>query len=172
MLVWTKAASRSSLTVLEAGKPAEKGAVNAAKFIRGYMGEKKTESPTEQAASLLSFSYAADMPMIDEVYLQVLKQLVENPSEDSAAKGWELLGLMMSTVSPSLEAERFVIMFVRQHCPEDVGHQQYTSALHEVQYGNSSKPPSSSNVSRIVDDFKSSQGSRYSVKRAAAPVAA
>lgn len=34
-------------------------------------------------------------PLVDEVFMQLLKQLNENPRSDSIRKGWEMLGILL-----------------------------------------------------------------------------
>merc|ERR1712125_225224 len=50
----------------------------------------------------------------DEVYLQVMKQLTENPSVDRAASGWVLLEHLCSTALPSEKLSEFVRGFLEK----------------------------------------------------------
>lgn len=57
--------------------------------------------------------------MVDEVYVQVMKQLTDNPSKRSRALGWNLLLLLCQAVSPSDDLEEFVRSFLLQTLTED-----------------------------------------------------
>lgn len=48
----------------------------------------------------------------DEVYVQVMKQLTDNPSTDSTARGWDLLKKMVQEALPSAEVNEFLRVFV------------------------------------------------------------
>jgi len=52
--------------------------------------------------------------MADEVYVQVMKQLTENPSEHSALLGWKLLLRLCQQVRPTPKLDEFVRTFVMQ----------------------------------------------------------
>ena len=49
-----------------------------------------------------------------ELYVQLLKQLSENPNPASEAKGWELLALLLSCFAPPEIFADFVAMFIRK----------------------------------------------------------
>jgi len=48
----------------------------------------------------------------DEIYLQVMKQLTNNASLESASKGWNLLQSMVQVALPSTEVYNFLLAFV------------------------------------------------------------
>jgi hypothetical protein len=50
-----------------------------------------------------------------ELYIQLLKQLTENPSGPSIARGWELMIYMLSCFPPPPPIENYVLMFIREH---------------------------------------------------------
>jgi hypothetical protein len=49
----------------------------------------------------------------DEVYLQVIKQLNDNPRHDLTRQAWRLLDLLLEFVPPSYDFENFLESFVR-----------------------------------------------------------
>jgi len=57
----------------------------------------------------------------DEIYMQVMKQLSNNPSMESAQRGWDLLRLMVKEVLPSPEVYQFLRAFIKRqtHSPPD-----------------------------------------------------
>ena len=48
-----------------------------------------------------------------ELYIQLMKQLNENDSLTSEAKGWEMFALLLSCFPPPETVENFVAMFLR-----------------------------------------------------------
>ncbi|CAK9113680.1 High molecular weight form of myosin-1 (High molecular weight form of myosin I) (HMWMI) [Durusdinium trenchii] len=165
MLVYTKAAPATSLTVLEGGKPQEKEATKIAKLMREFAGDKKSKiGPEAAAAEALAIVRSASEEMVDEVYLQVLKQVTQNATE-SVVKYYEFLGLLMCTRSPSKDIERYVVVHLLKHAPDDLPAQRFTSALHETQYGKG-QSISAGQIDSALDKFRTNDaGSRWSLKR-------
>merc|ERR1740117_1339465 len=50
--------------------------------------------------------------LVDEVYLQILRQLIDNPSSRSLALGWELLSTLSKSTSPSDQLFEYVRAFL------------------------------------------------------------
>lgn len=48
----------------------------------------------------------------NEVYCQIIKQLTENPSPQSAQKGWQLMKCCLQTFPPSEEFANYLEMFL------------------------------------------------------------
>merc|ERR1712217_812245 len=57
--------------------------------------------------------------MGDEVYLQVLKQLTDNPSNDSTEKGWILLEHMVEIELPGAELSEFFRAFLQKEAGQN-----------------------------------------------------
>merc|ERR1712045_157845 len=57
--------------------------------------------------------------MGDEVYLQVMKQLTDNPSAWSEKAGWELFKVLINRVLPSRRLQDFVQMFLQKNVKND-----------------------------------------------------
>jgi hypothetical protein len=53
-----------------------------------------------------------DPQMLDEVYMQSLKQMIKNPVSRSVSHGWELLYHLMKEVPPKDELREFVYVFI------------------------------------------------------------
>jgi hypothetical protein len=50
-----------------------------------------------------------------ELYVQLMKQLTQNPSPISIAKGWEMMVLLISSFPPPTPIENYVLMFIREN---------------------------------------------------------
>eukprot|EP00842_Homolaphlyctis_polyrhiza_P001057 jgi/Hompol1/1952/HPOL_005807-RA len=51
----------------------------------------------------------------DEIFVQLCKQLTENPSADSVKKGWQLMDIVCSTFPPSKNLENYLKSFLQQN---------------------------------------------------------
>lgn len=51
----------------------------------------------------------------DEIFVQVVKQLTENPSGESIFRGWQLMCVLLTTFPPSKNLEPFLKKFLHQH---------------------------------------------------------
>lgn len=167
MLSWTKAAPATTLTDLEMpDKMAAKDFVAQLKGAREFAGDAKATKvgPAQAAASFLAYAKRADKPVVDELYLQLLKQLRSCPSPEAEGKYYELLGLLMSSVAPSRDIERYAVVFLQKMAPDETPARLFSSALHTTQYDRGITV-SAGQLDAAIDAFKASEGSRFSVKR-------
>ena len=64
--------------------------------------------------------YGVEQPALrTEIYVQILKQLHNNPDPTRAARGWQLLMLCLLVFPPDVDLLNFVLMFLRQHAPPE-----------------------------------------------------
>merc|ERR1719424_2561140 len=62
------------------------------KNILGYMGDKKMGYPDQLAIEILNWAMANPV-LRDEAFLQLMKQLSNNPEAESRKKGWHLMAI-------------------------------------------------------------------------------
>ncbi|KAG5177395.1 myosin I, high molecular weight-Acanthamoeba sp [Tribonema minus] len=109
MLCWQNTVANKSLTDLD--KDLVKEAIAVRKSLLGYMGDKQMAFPETLAQNILF--KGLDKPKLrDEAYLQIMKQLTDNPKPESAAKGWQVLCMCCGTFLPSMDFENYLLNFV------------------------------------------------------------
>jgi hypothetical protein len=109
--------------------------------IQTYMGDKKAKTPgaVDQAGEAV-LAFGRDTPqMRNEVYLQLIKQLTGNPSPESVAKGYELLGLCTAQFLPTDSFEDNLVIWIRKNPGPGARVKTYTSALHLLQFSGEAK---------------------------------
>ena len=130
-LVHTVAPIHATLTNLEG--PLQKEGCKQFKNIMGYMGDRKYPYPDTLAAEVIGCGLETEGLRV-ELYVQVMKQLIENPSVASETKGWELMSLFLSAFPPPPNLENTLAMFLREHCDQDK-REKYTGSLNMIVYG-------------------------------------
>lgn len=98
-------------SLVELTKDFNKLAVQLHKNLLGYMGDKQMHFPAMLAQEILrkGFTYKN---IRDEIYLQIIKQLTNNPRSESIARGWQMLCMCVGTFPPSYEFENFLLHYI------------------------------------------------------------
>jgi len=149
-LYHTSSPIHASLTQLEG--PVAKEATKQFRNIMGYMGDRKYQYPDTLAQEVIACGLET-VELRAELYVQVMKQLIDNPSYASESKGWELMSLFLSTFPPPSSIENVLAMFIREHC-DDEKKEKYTQSLHMIIYGGARrKRMSLSEIPHCVADF-------------------
>jgi hypothetical protein len=149
-LYHTASPIHASLTKLEG--PTAKEGVKQFKNIMGYMGDRKYQYQDTLAQEVLACGLENE-ELRAELYCQVMKQLVDNPSYASESRGWEMMSLFLSVFPPPSSIENVLAMFIREHC-DDERKQKYTQSLHMIMYGGARrKRMSLSEIPHCVADF-------------------
>lgn len=91
----------------------EKLAAQAFRDILVWMCDRPVSECVRQgyAQSVINIA-TASQSLADEVYLHIMKQLTDNPSERSIAQGWRLFLLMCQHVQPGPDLDEFVRAFL------------------------------------------------------------
>eukprot|EP00122_Pirum_gemmata_P006719 Pgem_evm1s6149 len=99
------------------GKEHKKLAVEHFKSMQIYMGDRgKTAvaNPLEVARQLAVSGFKMKQ-MRDELFMQVAKQMRNNPERKSIMKGWELFVIFLSIFPPSQLFSDYIEVFLGQH---------------------------------------------------------
>jgi hypothetical protein len=106
----------------------------------GFMGDKVMSYPDMLAQEIIE--KAIQFPELrDETYIQVIKQMTNNPNPESVQKGDRLLKLCLFSFPPSPEFENFLEIFFRNKDPSPDN--PYRRQLHNIVYsGPVATPPS------------------------------
>jgi len=101
----------TSLTQIEHGLRTD--AVQSFRCVQGFMGDSVHGYPLTLVQEMLAKALAGGAPLQTEVYVQLMKQLVDNPSGKSEKLGWSLFALWLQAFPPDAGVEDFVEWFVR-----------------------------------------------------------
>jgi len=88
-------------------------AVQAFRNITGFMGDRSTgKSPFDHLIKILNNCMSASELLRDEVYCQVVKQTTHNPSNESTARGWQLLTCLLACFPPSADLSMHLANYI------------------------------------------------------------
>merc|ERR1719203_1320057 len=77
------------------------------------MGDRvASEAQRARLAEAIEKTAASSEMMADEVYVQLIKQLTDNPSTASVRKGWDLMLCICHKAAPSLQFYPFLTAFL------------------------------------------------------------
>ncbi|KAG0203633.1 hypothetical protein BGX33_009014 [Mortierella sp. NVP41] len=143
MLLHQKSPLSQPLIVLNK-RGVQKDALRCFKIIQKLMGERKGNGyvgPTGvelgETCVDLSIQSEEDIKLVlelikkgldhgelrDEIYVQLCKQLTENPSREGSIKGWHLFTILLITFSPSKNLHDYLASFLNHHA---------TTSLHPI----------------------------------------
>jgi len=105
----------TSLTQLDKGL--REDAVHTFKCIQGFMGDAGFCYPLTLAQELVSLALKGGTALQTEAYVQLMKQLTNNPSPASERLGWQLVALMLQCFPPDPMLENYVANFLRVMSP-------------------------------------------------------
>lgn len=138
MLEWNKHPIHAPITRTVTNLHA-KEAVIINKNILGYMGDRVMSFPEMLVREILEKGLQVD-ELRDEIYVQVIKQITNNPNSEGTRKGKKLLELCLLSFPPSPEFENYLEIYFRKEdpSPENPKRRQ----LHNIVYsGPAAAPP-------------------------------
>eukprot|EP00930_Biecheleria_cincta_P038191 TRINITY_DN26242_c0_g1_i1.p1 TRINITY_DN26242_c0_g1~~TRINITY_DN26242_c0_g1_i1.p1 ORF type:complete len:1684 (-),score=375.50 TRINITY_DN26242_c0_g1_i1:457-5508(-) len=123
MLRHTKLELKAALTRVQAGE--EKKAIQCFRCLLGWMGDRPVPA-CQRTGQLQDLIDTAKMSpsLADEVYVQTMKQLTENPSVRSAVQGWKVLLRLCQDVKSSEQLEEFLRNFLMRSAARDCSMQE------------------------------------------------
>ena len=108
-MTWQTTVIKKSITTLD--KKYQKAATRIHKSILGYSKDKSMAFPEMLAKDVLQ--QGVDFPdLVDEIYVQIIKQLRKNTNVESVKRLWQLLCVCVGTFPPSAEFEFFLLHFL------------------------------------------------------------
>jgi len=166
MLFYSSRPLHTSLTELEPALAKE--ATQLFKCLLAFSGERPSPYPPAMALQVLQAG--GTVPELrGEIYMQIMKQLRSNPSQESAKRYWELLALALMSFAPGPGCDDIVNVFCRQNA-EDEG-QKFISLLHTVTYDGGQPVPTAEEIPTLISGFFARNvRSRFSVAEAAGSV--
>lgn len=112
MLRYTKEPLPCALTKLSSPQ-AEQAALEVFKSIQGFMGDRHYSFADSLVCEILET--LVDTPYLrNEAYIQVIKQLDQNPNNNSRVQAWMLLALLSEYVPPDSDCINYIL-----HCTLD-----------------------------------------------------
>lgn len=115
-LSWEGRAIAQSLSVLD-DPTANQLALSINRCILGYMRDRIVFYREMLAHYILQLGLVKSY-LVDEIYLQLMKQLTKNPKRDSSVRGWSLFAMCTASFPPSPALEKYVLMFLRAQVTE------------------------------------------------------
>ena len=101
----------TSLTQL--GRALREEATHTFKCILGFMGDAGFCYPIMLVQELISLTLEGGASLQTEVFVQLMKQLTENPAPASERLGWQLFSLLLQCYPPDSAIENYVTNFLR-----------------------------------------------------------
>eukprot|EP01134_Creolimax_fragrantissima_P007880 CFRG7880T1 len=118
-MAWTKDDIQRPMTVGHQ-REQKRTAIEMFKIIQTYMGDRTPQKylperdEMNEVARLASIAYERK-GLRDELFVQICKQMTNNPSEDSVLRGFEMLVMLLHVFPPSPLFENYIESFLHHH---------------------------------------------------------
>ncbi|KAI6182634.1 Rho GTPase-activating protein 39 [Aphelenchoides bicaudatus] len=110
--IWSKDPIKTPLLAIT-DKKLKKRAISTFKNIQRYMLDRKIKTSQDAIVMSLLEDGGSNNQLTDEIFVQIIKQLTDNPLPPSVRKGWELLSILLFFFVPvSKEIHSDVLRFV------------------------------------------------------------
>jgi hypothetical protein len=147
----------------ESGGKRIKFACQIFKNILGFCGDRPYRGQFILVTELLSACLQHKW-LRDETYLQILKQIFQNPMRESETRAWQLLLLCMETFPPNPEFENYLENFIRTKAPVEK-RELLLRTLHSTVYGGERKQPPSENEMKDIVAGKLERNAAFDQQR-------
>jgi hypothetical protein len=111
MLTYQATPLHTSLTHLPT-RVSNKASIHAFSVFNSFISEDAPKG-VDQALAHVLHTAVVQPGLRDELYIQVIKQMTNNPSTMSIIKAWKLFELLLMTFPPSEDFENFLEAFIR-----------------------------------------------------------
>jgi hypothetical protein len=127
-------------------------AVRQFKNLLGYCGDRKYQYPDALLREIVSSGILHE-ELRGELYVQVMKQLNNNPNPESCQRCWEVFKLLLQCFPPPKDAQNHVHAFVRANAPDE-SREKLKMAVHMSVYDDvKSSPPTDKEIQNILSTF-------------------
>ncbi|CCI41405.1 unnamed protein product [Albugo candida] len=92
-------------------------AIGINRCILGYMRDRVVLYRDMLAQFILQLGVEEVGGLVDEIYIQLMKQLTKNPKRDSSLRGWALLAMCATSFLPSDALQEYVFRFLNASRP-------------------------------------------------------
>jgi hypothetical protein len=142
-VTWQPKLIHSSITKMDVSDPKalkelNQKAKDAFKYVMKYMKQrdcKNVDNHGEIGRGREAVTFALENKEIrDELYMQLYKQIQNNPDRDATRLGWDLLGLCLLTFPPSKKLENFMEVWMRESVQEQNRLYRYKGWLRQRVY--------------------------------------
>jgi len=162
MLLWTKETIPTSLTNIE-DKILLKDAVRNFKNILAWSGDKTVQYPLMVAREIVEKGIQCE-GLRDEIYVQIIKQITNNPTPESTTQLWHLIQLCLLHFPPTPLFEHYLEAWLRDKGGEQ--HWYTVSTLHDTQeHGVKEAVPSAEEIEAMTKQQYSSKKEHVNVHR-------
>jgi len=161
MLHWSKETIPTSLTNIE-DKLLLKDAVRNFKNILAWSGDKTVQYPVMVAREVVEKGIQCE-GLRDEIYVQIIKQITNNPTPESTTQLWHLMQLCLLHFPPTPLFEHYLEAWLRDKGGDS--HWYTVSTLHETQEHGVKPVPSAEQIETMTKQHYSATKESVNVHR-------